>query len=134
MNELKHQEITKQIIKAYYHVYNLLGTGFLEVVYRNSLANVLKKMNFKVSTERKISVYFEGEIVGEYSADLVVNEVVIIEIKAVEQLIARHEVQLVNYLKATPIEVGLLMNFGNPEPEFRRRVLSNHRKPHLGNP
>jgi GxxExxY protein len=125
---LLHGEITDKIIKAFFHVYNTLGHGFLEKVYQHALMLTLRKWGYNVASCVPIKVYFEGELVGEYFADLVVNGVVIIELKAAEALIEAHEFQLVNYLRATPIEVGLLLNFG-PKPEFRRKVFANTRKP-----
>ena len=124
MNELKHQELTSEIIKAYYSVYNELGRGFLEKVYRNALHHLLLKSGLHVEREYPISVLFDGIVVGEFFADLFVEQIVIVEIKAVEQLVAKHDAQLLNYLKATGVEVGLLLNFGNNEPEFRRKVLT----------
>ncbi len=127
-----HSETTEQIIQAYYHVYNTLGFGFIEKIYENSLAITLRKRGFEVLQQEPVAVYFEGEFVGEYFADLVVDRKVIIELKSVETFHNRHEVQLLNYLRATPIEVGLLMNFGE-KPEFKRRVFTNDRKSHPTN-
>ncbi len=127
---LLHSETSEAIIKAYYYVYNSLGFGFLEKVYENSLQIALKKNGFAVSQQVPIEVFFEGEVVGFYFADLIVNTCVIVEIKAAEALCPAHEAQLLNYLKATPIEVGLLLNFG-VKAEFRRKVFANERKPHL---
>ncbi|MCA8995770.1 MAG: GxxExxY protein [Planctomycetaceae bacterium] len=127
---LLHRETTEIILRAFYDVYNGLGYGFLEKVYENSLALKLRHTGLKVMTQCPIRVYFEGSLVGEYFADLIINETVLIEIKAAESLRREHEAQLTNYLKATPIEVGLLLNFG-PRPEFSRKVFMNRRKPHL---
>jgi GxxExxY protein len=127
-----HSETTEQIIQAYYHVYNTLGFGFIEKIYENSLAITLRKRGFEVLQQEPVSGYFEGEFVGEYKADLIVDRKVIIELKSVETFHSRHEVQLLNYLRATPIEVGLLMNFGD-KPEFKRRIFSNERKSHPTN-
>ena len=128
--KLLHADVTEAIIGAFYHVYNSLGVGFLEMVYRNAMAVSLRKQGFDVKTEFKIRVRFEGEIVGNYSADLLVADCVIVEIKRADVTIDAHEAQLANYLKATPIEVGLVLNFG-PKPEFRRRLYLNDKKPHL---
>ena len=125
--EYKHTGITEQIIKAFYTVYNTLGYGFLEKVYQNSLAIELRKMGLKVITEAPIAVYYGGELVGEYQADLLVADAVIVELKAVKKLLEEHEAQLLNYLKATPYEVGLLLNFG-PQPEIKRKAFDNSRK------
>lgn len=121
----KHSEITEKIIKAFYKVYNTLGYGFLEKVYQNALYNELIEMNLFVEKQGQIKVYYEEKEVGEYYADLIVNESVIIELKATETLCEEHEFQLLNYLKATEIEVGLLLNFGK-KPEIKRKVFSNY--------
>jgi GxxExxY protein len=123
----KHTEITELIIKAFYKVYNTLGYGFLEKVYRNALAIEIQKLGLEVAPEARILVYYEGEVVGEYFADLLVAGVVLVELKAVEKLMEGHEAQLINYLKATPYEVGLLLNFG-PKPEIKRKAFDNDRK------
>src|SRR5262245_20331054 len=113
MNEtLLHADITQQVIKAYYHVYNTMGVDFLEKVYENALLVTLRKAGFTRAQQVAITVYFEGEIVGEYFADLIVNDAVILEIKAADSLDEAHETQLVNYLRATRIEAGLVLNFG----------------------
>ena len=122
-----HSDITEKIIETFYKVYNTLGYGFLEKVYENSVIIKLKQLRFSVEKQKKIKVYFEGNIVGEYIADLVVNKKVIIEIKAVEKLCEEHKFQLINYLKATNKEVGLLLNFGK-KPEFKRVIFTNERK------
>lgn len=122
-----HEEVTGAIIKAFYTVYNTLGYGFLEKVYENALVHELTKLGLAVSQQMPIKVYYDGQLVGEYFADLVVEGCVIVEIKAAESLHPAHTAQLVNYLKATDIEVGLLLNFG-PKPEFARRIFTNDRK------
>jgi GxxExxY protein len=123
----KHTDITELIIKAFYTVYNTLGYGFLEKVYRNALAIELRKLGLDVIPEARITVYYNGEVVGEYFADLLVSGAVLVELKAVKRLLLEHEAQLLNYLKATPYEVGLLLNFG-PKPEIRRKAFDNSRK------
>jgi GxxExxY protein len=125
--EGKHADVTEKIIGAYYTVYNTLGYGFAEKVYENALVLELRKSGCCVEAQKPIEVYYEGQQVGEYFADMVVNDVVIVELKAVRTLLKEHEAQLLNYLKATMIEVGLLFNFG-PEPQFRRRVYDNDKK------
>ncbi|MCB0482887.1 MAG: GxxExxY protein [Flavobacteriales bacterium] len=120
----KHSDITEKVIKAFYKVYNTLGFGFLEKVYENALFIELRSMGLFVQKQRQIKVFYEGKEVGDYYADLVVSESVILELKAAEALCEEHEYQLINYLKATEIEVGLLLNFGK-SPEFRRKVFSN---------
>ena len=122
-----HEEITGAIIKAFYTVYNTLGYGFLEKVYENALVHELTKLGLKVGQQMPIKVYYDGCLVGEYFADLVVEGCVIVEIKAAESLRPEHAAQLLNYLKATEVEVGLLLNFG-PKPEFARRIFTNDRK------
>src|SRR5260370_15529864 len=115
---LKHAEVTEKIIQAFYHVYNVLGHGFLEKVYKNALVSALRKMALTVQPNAPIKVYYEGEEVGDYFADLLVESCVIVELKAVEALCDEHHAQLINYLKACEIEVGLLLNFG-PKPEVK---------------
>lgn len=123
----KHADTTEQIIGAFYHVYNTLGYGFLEKVYENAMAIELRKRGLNVVQQVPIKVYYDGHLVGEYFADLLVEGKVIVELKAVEALAAEHEAQLLNYLKATEIEVGLLLNFG-PKPQVRRKIYETARK------
>ena len=125
--EAKHKDITELIIKAFYMVYNTLGYGFLEKVYQNALVIELRKLGLEVIPEACIKVYYNGQVVGEYFADLLVAGLVIVEIKAVRTLAPEHEAQLLNYLKATPYEVGLLLNFG-PKPQIKRKVYDNELK------
>ncbi len=125
--DFKHTDVTELIIKAFYKVYNILGYGFLEKVYRNALAIELRQLGLEVVPEMRILVYYDGEVVGEYFADLLVAGVVIVELKAAKKLMEAHEAQLLNYLKATPYEVGLLLNFG-PQPEIKRKAFDNSRK------
>ncbi len=125
---LRHFEITNAILKAFYKVYNTLGYGFLEKVFANALAIELRQMGYRVEREARINVYYAAEIVGEYYADLLVANTVIVETKAVKELLAEHEAQLLNYLRATPYEVGMLLNFG-PEPSYKRKAFDNARKP-----
>ena len=124
---LLHKDITDKTIKAFYYVYNKLGYGFLEKVYENALVIVLRKSGLIVAQQVPIKVHFDGELVGDYYADLAINNCVIVEVKVAESITEAHEAQLINYLKATDTEVGLLLNFG-PKPEFRRKVFSNARK------
>jgi len=125
----KHSQLTEKILKAYYNVYNKLGYVFLENVYENALMIELMKLGLECEKQRAIDVYYDGKKVGEYYADIIVEEKVIIELKAAESLCYEHECQLVNYLKATEIEVGLLLNF-EKEPEFKRKVFSEKFKDH----
>lgn len=120
-SDLLHGEVTDAIIKSFYHVYNTLGYGFLEKVYENSLKITLRKLGLRVEQQHPVSVRFEEEIVGEYFADLLVGQSVIVELKAVKSVAPEHEAQLLNYLRATGYEVGLLLNFGTT-PEFRRKA------------
>jgi len=126
-DRFKHKETTGIILKSFYEVYNELGDGFLESVYENALSVVLTGYGLHVETQKDISVFFRGNIVGYFKADLIVEEKVIIELKAVRALDPAHEAQLINYLKATNIEVGLLLNFGR-KSEFKRFVFDNKRK------
>jgi GxxExxY protein len=128
-DNFKHSEITGKVLKAFFNVYNVIGYGFAEKVYENALVIELKKLGLKSEKQKSINVFYNNEIVGSYFADLVVEDQVIVELKAVESLINQHEVQLVNYLRATNIEVGLLLNFG-VEAQYKRRVLSNEFKAH----
>ncbi|MEI8085233.1 MAG: GxxExxY protein [Paludibacter sp.] len=125
--DLLHKEITDKIIKSYYKVFNTLGYGFLEKVYENSMAFELRKQGLEVKCQHPITVFYETEIVGEYYADIIVNDIIVIELKAASTLTEDHECQLINYLKATEIELGLLMNFGT-EAEFKRKIFMNKYK------
>ncbi len=124
MSNYKHSDVTEKIIKCFYKVYNNLGYGFLEKVYENAMFIELKSLELFVEKQKQIKVYYENQQVGEYYADLIVSKSVIVELKAAESLCEEHEFQLINYLKATDIEVGLLLNFGK-EPAFKRKVFSN---------
>lgn len=126
-DKLKHKNITDTIIKCFYDVYNELGHGFLEAVYEEALAIVLGESGLTVERQKGINVFFRGRIVGEYRADILVADIIIIEVKAVQNINSSHVAQLINYLKATNIEVGLLLNFGN-KPEFKRLLFDNNRK------
>ena len=125
--ELLHEELTNLIIKTFYEVYNELGYGFLEKVYQNSLFLELRNKGFKVEAQKKISVYYKGIEVGEYYADLIVEDLVILELKAAEYIVKDFENQILNYLRSTNCEVGLLLNFGK-KPEFKRKIFENNRK------
>jgi len=122
-----HSELSDRIIKCYYMVYNTLGFGFLEKVYQKSMEIELDKNNILFEKQYPIKVYYDNLIVGEYYADLFVDTKIIIEIKATESLSKENELQLINYLKSTKIEVGLLLNFGK-KPEIRRKVYTNDKK------
>lgn len=117
----KHSEITGKIIQCAQRVHGALGFGFLERVYHNAMVLELAKAGFEIESEKKIPVYYGEHIVGDYVADIVVAGRVILEIKAVQELHSAHETQLVNYLKATDIDIGLLLNFGK-SLEVKRKI------------
>ena len=123
----KYKELTEKIIKIFYKIYNTLGYGFLEKVYENAMMLDFKKQNIPAVSQYAIKVFYEDEIVGEYFADILVDGKVIVEIKAAKNLGLENEAQLLNYLKATDKEIGLLLNFG-PKPEIKRKVFDNLRK------
>ncbi|KPK75667.1 MAG: GxxExxY protein [Phycisphaerae bacterium SM23_30] len=120
-------EKTGKIIEAFYKVYNALGYGFLEKVYENALIIELKKTGFASIPQQRIKVFYEGQVIGEYFADIVVDDLIVLEQKAAEKIAQDHKTQLLNYLKATDKEVGLLLNFGK-KPEFARVIFTNDRK------
>jgi GxxExxY protein len=121
MNEYKHSEITEKIIAAAYTIHKQLGFGFLEKVYKNALMVELENLSFKCQAESPMQVFYQNRLVGEFFADIIVENKVVVETKAVSKIDPAHEVQLVNYLKASGIPVGLLINFGT-SVEIRRRV------------
>ncbi|MBI5195213.1 MAG: GxxExxY protein [Nitrospirae bacterium] len=129
---LKHKELTDKIIKGFYEVYNELGYGFLESVYERALNIVFESYGLQVERQKDIAVHFRTMVIGEYRADLVVEDTVIVEIKAGRALAPEHEAQVMNYLRATNIEIGFLVNFGQ-KPEFKRFVYDNERKSISGN-
>lgn len=122
-----HKELTEEIISAFYQVYNTLGYGFLENVYKNAIYLELTNFGLKCETEQPVNVYYQQKVVGKFFVDILVENKVILELKSAESLRDEHEAQLLNYLKATDIEVGLLLNFGK-KPEFKRFIYSNTRK------
>lgn len=121
---IKHRELTEKTIGSFYTVYNVLGYGFLEKVYEHAMMIELRRQSLYAERQHAIEVSYEGEIVGEYFADILVEKRVIVEIKASKKLAKENEAQLLNYLKATGIEVELLLNFG-PKPEIMRRIFDN---------
>ena len=125
-----YSETTEKIIRAFYNVYNTLGYGFLEKVYEKSMMIELKKLGLSALRQVSIKVHYDGEIVGDYFADIIVIDKVIIELKAAESLNPVDEAQLLNYLKATEIEVGLLLNFGTT-PQMKRKIFTNDKKSSL---
>lgn len=122
-----HSELSDQIIKCFYNVYNVLGFGFLEKVYQKALEIELRNTGLVFESQYPIKVYYDNKVVGEYFSDLFVENKIIVELKAGSSLVKENELQLINYLKSTKIEVGLLLNFGN-KPEVKRRVFTNDQK------
>ncbi len=119
---MEYKEVTKTIIGCAYRVYNKMGFGFLESVYEKCLLIALRKAGLDTESRKPITVYYEGEIVGEFVADIIVNDAIIVELKSVRRIIKAHEVQLVNYLVATGKPVGLILNFGERKVEIKRKV------------
>lgn len=119
---MKHKELTGKIIECVFKVHKNLGFGFLESVYQNALLIELTKADLKVEKEKKIQVNYDGQVIGDFVADILVEDKVILELKSVREIHPAHEAQLINYLKATSIEVGLLINFGE-NVEIKRKVL-----------
>jgi GxxExxY protein len=125
--DLKHGLVTDKVLRAFYDVYNELGHGFLEIVYHRSLVLALQTAGLSVCSRLKIPVWFRGHQVGYFEADLMVENCVLLELKAARSLDSSHRAQLMNYLRATEIEVGLLLNFGE-RPEFKRLIFDNSKK------
>ena len=125
--DLKHGLITDQILKVFYEVYNELGHGFLESVYHRSLVLALTSVGLNVCSKVPIPVWFRGTRVGRFEADILVEDCVLLELKAARMLDSSHRAQLMNYLRATELEVGLLLNFGE-KPEFKRVIFDNLKK------
>jgi GxxExxY protein len=123
----KHSELTDTVIGVFYDVYHELGFGFLESVYRRALRLALLQRGLNVASEVQVSVFFRGVNVGDFRADLVVNDVILLELKTAEAIVRAHEAQLLNYLRSTKFELGLILNFG-PKPQLRRLLLDNSRK------
>jgi len=118
---MKYEDITHQIIGCAYKVYKKLGFGFLESVYKKAMVIELDKINLKVEQEKPLKVYYDNQIVGDFYADLLTEEEIVIELKSVESLTKAHEVQLVNYLNALNKDIGLLINFGPNGVEVKRK-------------
>ena len=127
MKIFPHQDLTKALIGIYYDVYNELGYGFLEKVYHNAFQIELRLRGYEFDSQKKLNVFYKKENVGDYVPDIIVNNAVIIELKCVEYMLESHEAQLINYLKATDCDVGLLLNFGK-EPQFIRKIFTNDLK------
>jgi GxxExxY protein len=130
---LKHSELTGKIIGVFYDVYNELGYGFLESTYAEALLVALEDSGLRTAREVPVPVWFRGRKVGQYYADLIVEDIVLLELKAARSLESAHEAQLLHYLRATEVEVGLLLNFGL-RPQFRRLLFDNERKKIRENP
>jgi GxxExxY protein len=131
-SSLKHSELTEKIIGVFYDVYNELGHGFLESTYAEAMFVALESCGLTVSREVPVPVWFRGRKVGQYFADLIVESAVLLELKAARTIESAHEAQLLHYLRATEIEVGILLNFGL-RPQFRRLLFDNERKKIRGN-
>lgn len=125
--DYKYKELTERIIKIFYKVYNKLGYGFLEKVYENAMMIEFKKEGISAVAQSPIKVFYDGITIGEYYVDILVDDKVMVELKSAKCLVQDNEAQLLNYLKATKIEVGLLFNFG-PKPEIKRKAFDNSRK------
>ena len=125
--EGKHSELTSKILGAFFQIHKEVGFGFSEKVYEGALEILLKELSLTSDRQKEIHVYYHGQVVGEYKADMIVDGLVLLEIKSVEKLIEAHDAQMLNYLKSTEIEVGLLLNFGR-QAEFHRKIYDNSRK------
>ena len=123
-----HRDLTDKIIRVFYDVYNELGHGFLESVYETSMVIALREKGIAVERQVEIPVWFRGQQIGVFFADLLVENSVIVELKAVRSIDPSHEAQILHYLRATEIEIGLLLNFG-VRPEIKRKIFDNPRKP-----
>jgi len=123
MVELLHKDITSEIIAAAFEVGNYLGTGFLEKVYENALKVELEIRGLAVQTQKQVKINYKDREVGLYQTDLLINDTIIVEVKSTEKILSIHKAQIINYLKATGLQVGLIINFGNPKVEFERIVL-----------
>ena len=127
MGRLLHKELSGKILEIFYEVYNELGAGFLESVYENALMIAFQEKGIRAENQKPISVYFRDHLVGDFRADIIVEDIIILELKAVKELADIHTAQLLNYLRATNIELGFLLNFGQ-KPEFKRYVMLNSNK------
>ena len=119
---MEHKDLTEKIISYAYRVFNRMGSGFMESVYEKCLLIELRKNGFQIEAQKAIPVFYEDEPVGDFVADIIVNDSVIVELKAVRQLAKAHDVQLVNYLAATGKAVGLLINFGEDRVDVKRKI------------
>ncbi len=121
---MKHEELTHKIIGCAYTVFNKLGFGFLESVYKKAMIIELTKNNLKVEDEKRLQVCYDNQVVGEFSADLFVEDTVVVELKSVQNIVKEHEVQLVNYLNGLMKDIGLLLNFGPSGVDVKRKYRS----------
>ncbi|HPR17758.1 MAG TPA: GxxExxY protein [Candidatus Cloacimonadota bacterium] len=128
--QLKYENVSDLILKAFYKVYNIFGYGFLEKIYERALKIELNKLGLSCKTQQPIKVYYEQELIGNYIADMIVEDKILIELKSIKTLTIQDESQLLNYLSCTEIEVGLLLNFG-PKPQTKRKIFDNERKPYI---
>jgi len=128
--KLLHTATTSTVIESFYRVYNTLGYGFLEKVYERAMVLDLARLGVHIQVREPVTVWYAGEIVGKFYPDLTIQNAVIVELKAVKELLPEHEVQLVNYLTATALEIGLLLNFG-PRPQVKRKIFTNDQKKSL---
>jgi GxxExxY protein len=122
-----HKELSQKVIGCFFNVYNKLGFGFAEKVYENALLIELRKAGLTGVKQKPITVYYDDEVVGDFYADIIVNDCIILELKVAEEIIDDHVGQLLNYLKATDIEVGYVLNFGQ-KAQFSRKIFGNYRK------
>ncbi len=125
--EGKYADLSETIINMFYQVHNELGFGFSEKVYQKAFAIALRESGFKVDEQVAIKVYYHGQVVGEFFADMVVNDVILLELKSVDSIVDEHEAQLLNYLKTTEIEVGYVLNFGK-SATLKRKIYDNEHK------
>lgn len=125
---LRHGATTRAVLAIFFNVYNELGSGFLESIYQTALTHALTEGGHRCRREAPVEVRFRGVVIGRHFTDLIVDDCVIVEMKAARKLLPEHRAQLLHYLRATSIEVGVLLNFG-PSPEFHRLILTNDRKP-----
>ena len=123
--DLLYKDTTDKIIKCFYDVYNELGYGFLEAVYENAMCIVLRQSGLKVNQQKELKVKFRNTIVGDYRTDIIVDDKIILELKSAKAIASEHEAQLLHYLKATGMELGMILNFGKT-PQFKRYINSNH--------
>jgi len=125
---LKHSELTERILGVYYRVFNELGPGFLESIYQRAMMIALMEEGLDAHEQVAVPVWYRGRCLGDFRADIIVNSVVLLELKAVDRLDRAHQAQVLNYLRATDLEVALLLNFGFARPDFKRLLFDNDKK------